>query len=371
MPGEPEIQRISRLMPLAEVIAAIEAAVAPVVVRPAVPCSSAGRVLAEDVVIAAPSPRAALALHDGFAVRSDDTADASAYAPATLPFAMPIDAGMALPQDADAVAAIDIIVRRGEQMQALAPVMSGEGVLAQGDDIAAGTPLLKAGSRISSVQAAVLTAADIDTLSVRIPRIRVLRARAADDAIIDAIITHVQLAAADAGCILQPASGSLADALSADGDDALVVVGGTGSGRNDAAVRALAGAGEVKAHGIALYPGQTAAFGIANGRPVLALPGRLDAALAVWHLLGRAILTRLSGCTETYPTRTATLTQKIASSVGISELIPARCDGPSATPIASGYVPLAALAQANGWILVAADSEGFPVGAQVMVRPWP
>jgi len=51
--------------------------------------------------------------------------------------------------------------------------------------------------------------------------------------------------------------------------------------------------------------------------------------------------------------------------------VPVRCEGFSATPIASGYVPLAALAQANGWVLIGADSEGYPAQTEVVIRPWP
>ena len=39
-----------------------------------------------------------------------------------------------------------------------------------------------------------------------------------------------------------------------------------------------------------------------------------------------------------------------------------------AEPIASGYWPLQAIARANGWILVPGDSEGYPAGAEVVVR---
>jgi molybdopterin biosynthesis enzyme len=42
-----------------------------------------------------------------------------------------------------------------------------------------------------------------------------------------------------------------------------------------------------------------------------------------------------------------------------------------AEPLGSGYLPLQTIAQADGWILVAADREGYPAGASVMVRPWP
>jgi hypothetical protein len=33
--------------------------------------------------------------------------------------------------------------------------------------------------------------------------------------------------------------------------------------------------------------------------------------------------------------------------------------------------PLAALAQANGWILINADNEGYPAQSEVVIRPWP
>jgi len=42
-----------------------------------------------------------------------------------------------------------------------------------------------------------------------------------------------------------------------------------------------------------------------------------------------------------------------------------------ADPLASGYLPLAAIAVADGWILVPSHSEGYPGSAEVVVRPWP
>ncbi len=80
----------------------------------------------------------------------------------------------------------------------------------------------------------------------------------------------------------------LESALADQGADAVVAIGGTGTGRNDASVCTLARLGRVEAHGIALSPGETAAVGFAGSRPVLLLPGRLDAALAVWLVIGQA-----------------------------------------------------------------------------------
>ena len=65
------------------------------------------------------------------------------------------------------------------------------------------------------------------------------------------------------------------------------------------------------------------------------------------------------------------LSRKIASPLGLTEIVPARCRNGKAEPIASGYWPLAAVAQADGWIIVPADSEGYPAGAEVVLNPWP
>jgi molybdopterin biosynthesis enzyme len=111
---------------------------------------------------------------------------------------------------------------------------------------------------------------------------------------------------------------------------------------------------------------------VAGNRPVLLVPGRLDSALAVWLTIGRFLLDRLSATTE--PERqwaTAKLTRKVASALGMAELVPVRCRDGKAEPIASGYLPAQAIAQADGWILVPADSEGCPAGREVVVRPLP
>src|SRR6185312_5332430 len=152
---------------------------------------------------------------------------------------------------------------------------------------------------------------------------------------------------------------------------AVIVVGGTGSGRNDKSVQALARAGRVAVHGIALTPGETAAFGISGSRPVLLIPGRLDAAFAVWLTLGRHMLAKLSGSTGKEQGTQATLSRKITSTVSLTEFVPVRRDGDKVEPLAMKYLSLAALAQADGFVLVPAESEGFQAGSSISVRSWP
>jgi molybdopterin molybdotransferase len=367
---EPDIpQRIARLTPLDDVLRRIDALVEPVTSRASEPAAALGATLAEDIVADAAIPAAPRALRDGWAVASDLTTDAGAYAPTPLPFAMRVDVGEPLPPGTDAVAPLDAVTVRGALAQALAPVGPGEGVLTAGADIARGTTLLTAGRRLDRLRVALLAAAGVRAVRIRAPRLRLVRARR-DDAIIDTAVGCIADAIESVGAVaVIDAASDLSHALA--GADAVVVVGGTGSGRNDTSVRTLVSVGKLHAHGIALVPGETTAFGTVGARPVLALPGRLDAALAAWHMLGRAVLARLTGSCEPLCLRTARLTHKVTSTVGLAELVPVRCEGAAATPIASGYISFSGLAQADGWILIRPDSEGYPAQSEVVIRPWP
>jgi molybdopterin biosynthesis enzyme len=363
-------QRIARLTPLAEVLARIDALVKPVAPREVETAASAGRVLAGDAG-AGLNPKVPLALRDGWAVNAELTTDASSYAPAPLAAATQVDAGEPMPAGADAVAPLDVVVERNGRAEIIAPVAAGEGVLPAGADADGPTAFARVGRRLSHVQAAALAAVGMTRLKVCEPRLRLVRARAAPDAVIDAAAGLVAGEIAAAGGRVLGDAAQLAAALADDAADAVVAIGGTGSGRRDAAVRTLKRLGRLELHGIALTPGETAAFGLVGPRPVLLLPGRLDAALAVWLVIGRHLLSRLGGVADERPATKARLARKVASTLGLAEVVPVRMREGAADPIASGYVPLSALAQADGWLLVPADSEGYPPGAEVMIRPWP
>jgi molybdopterin biosynthesis enzyme len=374
MPEEIESpQRITRLTPLDEVLASIQGRVKAVVPRSADLASALDRTLADDIAVEQPMPEAALALRDGWALRSDFTTDASSYAPAPIPAAVRIETGQPLPSDADAVALSDTVAMCAAQAQALSPVAPGEGVLAAGADLATGAVLLPAGRQLRPLHVALLALSGVASVTIREPRLRIARARPRPDSMIDAAIENIEQAVRCGGGRLVKGEmhAPLSHALTQADADAVIVVGGTGCGRNDNTVATLATVGEVQVHGIALTPGETAGFGMAGDQPVLLLPGRLDAALAVWHMLGRVMLARLAANAEQPCMRRAKLTRKVSSNAGLSELVAVRCEGLFANPLASGYAPISALAQANGWLLVPSGSEGYQAESEVMIRPWP
>ena len=208
---------------------------------------------------------------------------------------------------------------------------------------------------------------------MREPRIRVVPLRGSGIIAAAARLLASDIERRGGAARLDDAGRDLDVALAAESADAIVAIGGTGSGRNDASVQTLARAGRLAVHGIALTPGETAALGFVGPRPVLLLPGRLDAALAVWLVVGRRMLERLAAAkaNEHEPAETLTLARKVASTVGLAEVVPVRRNAGQAEPLATKYLPLSALARSDGWILVPADSEGYAAGAQVQVRPWP
>ncbi len=371
MTRDSSTQRIARLTPLGSILALIQARVAPVAPQRFRPIGVEGLRLAEDVV-ASEHPKQAIALRDGFAINADAVADAGPYTPVPLTLtARRIDTGDPLPNGTDSVLPLDAVTLRGESAEATASVASGEGVLRAGNDTIAQTPLRHAGQRVRSTDIAVMSAANIDAVSIREPRIGVALGGVGGTPIINAALGMLVRLVFDAGGRVT-SNPIMLDAALADGKtDAVIAIGGTGSGRRDSAVQDLASLGRVEAHGIAISPGETAAFGFIDRRPVLLVPGRLDAALAVWLLIGRHLIAKLAGGSSDDLPIKASLQRKVTSTIGMTEVIPVSCSDGMAEPLGSGYLSTTALARSDGWILIPADSEGFAAGSAVAVNPWP
>jgi molybdopterin biosynthesis enzyme len=149
--------------------------------------------------------------------------------------------------------------------------------------------------------------------------------------------------------------------------DLLLLIGGTGSGREDAAVIALAARGEVVAHGLALRPGRTAALARVGQIPVVAVPGAPADALAVWWCVVAPLLHHLSAaCAQ--PPLPLPLARKIASTVGLAEIVMLARHDAGWMPLAIGDIPLEQLARADAWLCVPDDSEGYAAGTLIDAR---
>lgn len=367
------IQMISRLTPLTDVTAMVDLRVKAVTPRTLDVAAAAGRALAVDAM-APPRPTAALALIDGWALAADATLGASVHNP--LPLVHPpqrIEAGQPLPPDADAVAPFHAVSSASGLSKVFATINPGDGVLAAGGDSDPLIPLRRTGERMRLTDIAAFAALGLSRIAVREPRVRVLPLRGSSYISAAARLLAHDIERRGGAAKLDDAGRDLGTVLASEAADAVVVIGGTGSGRNDTCVHTLSRECELAVHGMAITPGETAALGFAGPRPLLLLPGRLDAALAVWLTLGRRIQDRLAGIPggERQLSEPLTLSRKLSSTLGLCEIVPVRRIQNSVEPLASKYLPLSAVTRSDGWVLVPAESDGYAEGTVVHVRPWP
>ena len=370
-PSAETLQRIARLVPLKEMLAQVEVLARPVVPRDVTLDEALGCVLATDVTALESRPAQPVAVVDGWAARAELVQDAGAYSPVPLsPAPAWLEIGDRLPPDADTLLPPDAVTVRGNIFEAIARAAPGTGVLAAGGNAASGALLRRAGERLRASDIAALAALGVAIVHARRPntRISVMNPRLGH-AITATLLKHAVEAAG--GTVEIASDLPLERALLDEGADAVFVIGGTGQGKRDASVTALARVGRVAIHGFGIAPGETGGLGEAGGRPVLLFPGRLDAALAVWLLVGSKLVARLAGSTEMPLTVQARLARKIASQVGIAEVVPVRRGADGLEPLASGLLGLATLSRADGWILVPPESEGFPAGAMVEMQALP
>jgi molybdopterin molybdotransferase len=347
-------------------------------------CNAPGRVLSEDSRAGSALPPCDRAALDGFAVRARESVGASAYNPLSLS-AGAVAAGEALPADADAVVPFEhaqldetsrIIV-----VEAAAP---GANVERQGAVAAEGAMLVPSGTRLGARHIGMLaTTATLKVPVVRQPRVCLLLARPmqpqrqfdSDGPMIRAAVER------DGGVIVDLVAvernqSALAATLAATDADIALVIGGTGRGPDDYAAAALAEAGGLAVHGVALCPGETTGLGHSGrGVPVVLLPGAPISCLWSYEMLAGRAIRRLGGRASTLPfrPRAMTLTRKIVSAIGMTEIWPVRYGGAVDTvePMPSfAEIGLMAAAGGDGFIIIPEPSEGYPQGAVVTVYPY-
>jgi molybdopterin molybdotransferase len=323
-----------------------------------------GCIAADNAPLAAVPPHD-VAAADGWALTSRDLVGASSYAP--LPLASKprwVEAGDAMPQACDCVLDDDHVDAAGPLFQILGEATPGQGVRRAGSDSAAGHALAS-GEPIAAFALALARSAGVATLRVRRPRLRLVNV-AAEDAITTPLIAELARAAG-LDVVQAQTSGRDAAAIAAQLEascDLLVCIGGSGVGHSDATIAALTQRGELLAHGVALQPGRSAAIGRVGNVPVLALPGAPADALAGWWTLALPLLDRLAGRAARKAT-TLPLARKLASPIGLAEIVLLARDENAWLPLASGDLALGALRRADAWCAVPAGSEGYAAGTPV------
>ena len=349
--------------------------------REDVPLRSAReRVLTESLFAAEPIPRCDRASLDGFAVQASASLGASSYNPIPLPL-FAVAAGDALPAATDAVIPIELAEPHGRDfIEVVEAVASGDNVEKQGTVATIGATLALAGTRLAARHIGLLTLAGMSVVPVvRQPRVRILVAAAAEAGAWENSNKPMIRAAVerDGGIIGQciaverdPAA--ITTALVEPGAYIVLVIGGSGPGTKELSASALAEAGELAIHGVALRPGETTGLGRTDrGLPVVLLPDAPAACLWSYELFAGRAIRRLGGRGAEIPYRSREMitARKIVSSLGMAEICPVRVGLDDAVEPLPSFeeVGLKAAVDGDGFLMVPQGSEGYPQGARVTV----
>lgn len=362
-----------------------------------------GRVLAADVTSSVDVPGFARSMMDGYALRADETQGASTYNRLELdivgeslpgrPFEKTVSRGQAvrimtgapLPSGADAVLPAERVEVSGNRLGVLDDLPPGKNIGKQGEDIAAGTKVLSAGRVLRPQDLGALASIGLaDVEVIRQPRVRIVvtgnellpsGSAPQSSKIIDANGPMLAaLVARDGGIPVTPGivPDDPAAILAAMNDEAdlVLVSGGSSVGQEDYAPSLLAQHGELAIHGIAMRPSSPAGMGRLGERLVFLLPGNPVSCLCAYDFFaGRAI--RLLGGRQKewpYPKIKMNLSRKLISTVGRVDYARMRIVEGRVEPIAiSGASILSSTTRADGFVVIPADSEGYPPAAEVEV----
>ncbi len=389
--------------------------------------ASLGRVTAVPITAPHSLPNFRRSTMDGYAVRAADTFGASDSLPAfltvigELPMGKPADnitlltgqaaivhTGGMIPDSADAVVQIEhtqmisgeLSVDHNQlppmpfEIEVFKSVAVGQNVLQIGEDVQEAAEILPAGHQIRSQDVGGLLALGLtETAVIRQPCVAILAT--GDEVIapnqmptpgqirdINSYTVAAQTVQAggspqlggiipdDFDALKQAAVSALSDA------DMLVMSAGSSVSVRDMTVAVIEQLGEpgVLLHGVATRPGKPTIVGVAQGKPIIGLPGNPVSAMIQFDMFGVPAIYRLQGL-QAPPRRGsvwATLTQNIASESGREDYVPARItdspEGVAVTPVFGKSNLIYTLVNADGLIQIPLNKAGLRAGETVLVR---
>lgn len=362
-----------------------------------------GLVLAADVDAPLSLPVFDNSAMDGYAVRAEDVAGADTN-PVRLPVAEDIPAGRTdqltlapgtahrimtgapLPAGADAIVAVELTDGGTDTVEIRAASKSGQHVRRAGEDVTAGTTVLRAGQLVTPAALGLAAALGLGELTV-IPRQRVLVMSTGSELVSagtelkagqiyesNAIMLAAAVREAGGEVVATPTSSDDVTQFSAvlegySGQaDLIITSGGVSAGAYEV-VKDAFGAGAVDFVKVAMQPGMPQGAGRANGTPIVTLPGNPVSALVSFEVFVRPALRAAMGLPSPLrPRRTAVLTEDLTSPGGKRQFRRGVFDAAAGT--VTTYGPPAShhlrwLASANCLLEIPEDVTAIAAGEQV------
>jgi molybdopterin molybdotransferase len=372
------------------------------------------RVLARDIVAPEDLPEFDKSTVDGYAVRTEDLRTASRTLAAALAVVGEVQMGEApgltigpgaaariptggmLPRGADAVIMVeDTAARDHEHVDAYRPVAPGENVIKRAEDVSRGEVVLRQGLRLRPQDVGLLAGIGVVEVEVFLrPRVAVVptgdeiilpdrrpaigQVRDINSYTLSALVEQeggvprvYDIVPDEPDVLLRTLQTALGQA------DMVLVSGGSSVGVKDAVAWAINALGRpgVVVHGVRIKPGKPTILGLADGRPVIGLPGHPVSGMVIFDVFVRDLLRGLAGRT---PPRVfgrvvrARLARRIPSAEGREDHVRVwleERDGMLwATPQLGKSGIITTMTRADGLVVVPADQPGVEQGVEVDVE---
>ena len=312
-----------------------------------------GLVLADDVVATLSLPGFDNSAMDGYAVFADDIAGASDDEPVSLPVAEDIPAGRTdpltlkpgtahrimtgapLPSGATAVVPVEATDGATDTVAIRAAAKAGQHIRRAGEDVEAGTTVLRAGQVLTPAALGLAAALGLGELTV-VPRQRVLVMSTGSELIApgeplkpgqiyesNAVMLAAAVRDAGADVVASPMVGDDVGQFRAAieehaGDaDLIITTGGVSAGAYEVVKDAFGPGGQVEFVKVAMQPGMPQGAGTVGGKSIITLPGNPVSALVSFEVFIRTPLRAAMGLPQPQrPQLTAELKEDLTSPRG-------------------------------------------------------
>ncbi|NDV25305.1 gephyrin-like molybdotransferase Glp [Desulfovibrio sp. JC010] len=375
-----------------------------------------GLVLGEDIVSEEDLPPANRSCMDGYAVNGRDTFGATEGNPAYLECSATlrvdenpcfelqpgecaaIATGGTLPDGADGVVMVEHTHHLGsgtiEIRKSAAP---GDNTMLKGEDVAKNDTIFQTGHKVRFQDVGLLAALGIKEVAIhRKPRVGIISTgdelveidspqkvgtiRDVNSHTLRCLVNEAGAEAVNYGIVrdeLDKLESTLAQAIAEN--DLVLLSGGSSVGMRDLTVQAIESMEESKilAHGVAISPGKPTILGRAGNKPVLGLPGQVTSVQVVMLALVVPFIRQLMGQKDAFSGTDRMLVQaelgrNTVSKPGREDYVRMKLTSresqlPLAEPIYGKSGLLKTMIQADGLMIIPADTEGFYAGNTVNI----
>lgn len=368
------------------------------------------RVLSRPLWAAISSPHYHASAMDGFAVRAEETVEASERNPQllTLPSGTQyVDTGDLLPFEFNAVIPIENVepldvegeitdnLRGPAQIRFRASVAPWQHVRPMGEDMVATELVLPAGHTIRPVDLGAAAGSGHASIWVaRKPRVAVLPTgtelipigqvpEPGDIIEYNSLVLAAQIEKWGATATQYPITIDVYEAIKAQVEevakshDLILLNAGSSAGAEDFSANVIAALGEVYVHGVAVRPGHPVILGMVHSGdrsvPIIGVPGYPVSAALTGEIFVEPILSRWLGRHALQPDQIeAELTRKLTSPGGDDDFVRVVVgyvgEKLIAAPLSRGAGVISSLVRADGLAHVPRGTQGLPAGDKVQVR---